>query len=215
LSLRHQAQAIRNRLMEGIYGRGGETAEHVTPAGTEFTSGDYHAYEPSGWRQLRRGLRGLPAGREDTFVDVGCGKGRVLAQAVRHPFRRVLGVEYSPELAEHARRLVEAQRDQWKAGDVEIITADATQWAVPEDVTVVYAYNVLHGDAFRSQLDRLADSVERAPRTMWFVYANPEHEQVVLEHPAFELWKRRGRRKWWQNDDPRRVSVFRVTAPKG
>jgi SAM-dependent methyltransferase len=210
MTLRLIVRNARHRILENTYGRGSDTLEHVDSDALGFTSADYHAYEPSGWRQLRRGLRGLPAGRGETFVDVGCGKGRVIAQAARHPFRRVVGVEYSPELAAHARRLVEAQRDQWRAGDVEIVTADATQWAVPEDVTVVYAYNVLHGDAFRSQLDRLADSVERAPRTLWFIYANPEHEEIVLEHPAFELWKRRGRRRWWRSDDPRRVSVFRV-----
>ncbi len=33
------------------------------------------------------------------FIDVGCGKGRVLIVAAAYPFKRIRGVEYSPQLA--------------------------------------------------------------------------------------------------------------------
>lgn len=36
--------------------------------------------------------------REYIFIDIGCGKGRVLAIASKLGFRRVIGIEMSPEL---------------------------------------------------------------------------------------------------------------------
>ena len=45
--------------------------------------------------------------RTFTFVDIGCGKGRVLLIASERPFQRLLGVEISAELCAIARRNVE------------------------------------------------------------------------------------------------------------
>jgi predicted RNA methylase len=41
---------------------------------------------------------------ETTFVDLGSGKGRVLIVAAMYPFKRIIGVEYSPDLATVCRR---------------------------------------------------------------------------------------------------------------
>src|SRR5262245_35460876 len=37
--------------------------------------------------------------REYAFLDLGCGKGRVLLVAAQRPFRKIVGVEISAELA--------------------------------------------------------------------------------------------------------------------
>src|SRR3954452_4570322 len=47
-----------------------------------------------------------------TFVDLGAGKGRALLMAAQLPFRRLVGVEFSPELTAVADRNVAA----WRAG---------------------------------------------------------------------------------------------------
>ena len=60
-------------------------------------------YEPSPLLALRRGLRGRELRPDDVFLDLGCGKGRVLVDAVQLPFARVVGVELVPELVEQAR----------------------------------------------------------------------------------------------------------------
>jgi methylase of polypeptide subunit release factors len=44
----------------------------------------------------------------DVFVDFGCGKGRVLYLACRHPFKEVIGVDLSPAVVEAARRNLHA-----------------------------------------------------------------------------------------------------------
>lgn len=200
---------LRRALIERTLERGGETSERVTMEEMGIEGGEYHEYEPSGWRTLSSALRGVEIGSDDGFVDIGCGKGRVLEQATRRPFGRVIGVELSPELAEQARALVASSRKR-RCGSVEVIVADATRWEPPSDITVAYAYNALSGESLQRMLDRLAESVRRAPRQLLFVYANPEHEDEVLAHPGLELRERLGRRRW-RDDDPRRVSIFTVT----
>lgn len=206
-SLRHR---LRRALIERTLERHGETSERVTMEEMGIEGDGYHEYEPSGWRALGLALRGIEIGPGDGFLDIGCGKGRVLLQATRRPFGRVVGVELSPQLAEQARRLIAGGgRRRRRCREVEVIVADVTRWEVPDDITIAYAYNALSGESLRQMLDRLADSVRRAPRRLHFVYANPEHEEEVLAHPALELLERRGRRRW-RPDDPRRVSIFEV-----
>jgi SAM-dependent methyltransferase len=204
--------ALRNRLrralLERTLERGGETRERVTMAEIGIEDDEYHEYEPSGWRTLSFALRGIEIGPDDGFVDIGCGKGRVLLQATRRPFGRVLGVELSPQLAEQARELVAGGRRQ-RCGTVEVVVADVTRWQLPDEITIAYAYNALSGESLQRMLDRLAESVQRTPRRLLFVYANPEHEDEVLAHPGLELLERRGRRRW-RAEDPRRISLFAV-----
>jgi hypothetical protein len=69
------------------------------------------SYEPSPWRTLRLVLPPQEVTREDVFIDIGAGKGRVLIEAILHyPFRRVNGLGLSGELAAIARTNVAAQR---------------------------------------------------------------------------------------------------------
>lgn len=208
-SARGTIRRLRRAVLDRVLERSGETSDAVSLDELGLAGDGYHDYEPSGWLGLRRALRGLDVGPSQTFLDIGCGKGRVVAQAARRPFGRVLGVELSPQLAESARSLLEHDRRRRRCGDIEIVVADITAWDMPDDVTVAYVYNALGGDALIAMLDRIAESVDRAPRTLLLLYANPVHEAAVLGHPRFELSERRGSRRWSETD-PRRISVFRV-----
>ncbi len=201
---------MRRGVLSTVLERSGETSAAVRLADIGLAREGYHDYEPSGWRSLKRALDGLEIGRDDVFVDIGCGKGRVVAQAMHRPFRRVIGVELAPELADQARTLVARQRRR-RCGSVEILSTDATSEPLPDDVTVVYMYNALSGDSLRALLDRIAESAERVPRRLRYVYVNPRCEADVLAHPRFTLTARRGGRRW-SATDPRRVSIFDVGA---
>jgi SAM-dependent methyltransferase len=200
---------LRRRLLDRLLERSGETSDAVSLGELGLAHDEYHDYEPSGWLSLRRALRGLEVGPSQTFLDIGCGKGRVVAQAARRPFGRVLGVELSPQLAESARSLLDRDRRRRRCGEAEIVVADVTAWNMPDDVTFAYVYNALGGAALVAMLDRIAESVDRAPRPLLLLYANPIQEAAVLEHPRFELEERRGSSRW-SATDPRRISVFKV-----
>jgi SAM-dependent methyltransferase len=167
----------------------------------------YHDYEPSGWRSLKRALKGVEYGPEDSFIDIGCGKGRVVAQAARLPFSRVLGVEVSEELAAEARAQAASLGRHRRCGLVEIVVADSTVWPIPPDVTVIYFYNPLSGAPMQAFLDRVIDSVRETPRELTLLYVHPQNEDDVIARPDFELRRRIGSTRWDEHD-PRRVSVF-------
>jgi SAM-dependent methyltransferase len=127
-------------------------------------------YVPSPWHVLPRALHYLRVSDRDVFVDFGCGKGRVVHQAARRPFRRVVGVEISPVLAETARRGLAARRHQHRCRHVEIVVADVTAFRVPDDLTIGYFYHPFRGETFERVLRGIVESIDRNPRRIRLIY---------------------------------------------
>jgi SAM-dependent methyltransferase len=147
-------------------------------------------YVPSPWYVLPRELRYLGVSDRDTFVDFGCGKGRVVHQAARRPFRRVIGVEVSPVLAEMARTGLAARKHQHRCRNVEIVVADAAEFRVPDDVTIGYFYHPFRGETLTAVLRGIIDSIDRNPRCVRLIYLDPPFE-AVLDTGRFRLLKER------------------------
>lgn len=70
--------------------------------GQVVRSGPTH---PAVLRNILENLGAEP--RDFTFVDFGSGKGRALLCAAAFPFKRIVGVEWSPDLCAIARRNIE------------------------------------------------------------------------------------------------------------
>jgi SAM-dependent methyltransferase len=113
-----------------------------------------------------------------TFVDIGSGKGRALLMAAGYPFRRVIGVELLPQLHAAARRNIEEFATQeTECRDVVSMCMDAADFEFPPEPLVLFLFNPLPEPALEQVLNRLGQSLDRHPRTVYAVYHNP-----VLEH---------------------------------
>ena len=171
--LRQTAEALMDRRW-GI-----ETAGRAGLGEHRARSGENRGYEPSGWLDLQRTLGRLDVGPEDVFLDLGCGKGRVLLHAARRPYRRVIGVELSEQFSVAARRNLAARRARLRCDDVEVVTADVLDYRIQDDVTVVYVYNAFTGATFDAVIAQLLASVDRRPRPVRVIYLNPrEHDRL-------------------------------------
>ena len=143
---------------------------------------------PSPWWTLPRALRFLGVSDRDTFVDFGCGKGRVVHQAAKRPFRRVIGVEISPALAEIARANLATRRHQHRCPNVEIVVADAKEFRVPDDLTIAYFWHPFTGETLEAVLRGIVDSIDRHPRPVRLIYLG-HHRAEVLATGRFRLLK--------------------------
>ena len=130
--------------------------------------------------------------REYTFVDVGCGKGRALLLALRFPFRRVLGVELSPELAAVAESNLKTFTAPWRRAEVpaQVFAEDATVFPVPSGPVVFFLYHPFAAPLMRRFLEHAVAAAGVEARAMYLLYANPELEAMVAGWPGVEwLWK--------------------------
>lgn len=177
------------RVVDRRYGV--ETADTTSRAelGYDRSQRERKYYAPSQWRALPVAIPRRSVGPDDVFVDLGSGKGRVVLQAARHyPFRRVIGVECSPELTARAADNLVAWRGRLRCRDVELVTEDATLWDPPADLTVAYLHNPFSGDVFAAAVHRLVRLVERTGSPLRIVYVNPrEHEALVATEGIAEV----------------------------
>src|SRR5262249_19084439 len=82
---------------------------------------DCHDYSPTSVAAFRLTMREVAVRvGVDVFIDLGAGKGRVVALAAQYPFRRVQGVEISPQLVAAARVNLERCRPFLRCPDVEL-----------------------------------------------------------------------------------------------
>jgi SAM-dependent methyltransferase len=173
--------AAHNVTTEALIFLGELDPENVGP-GIEFAT----HYEATPVDDAQRLLDASPLAPERaTFVDVGCGMGRVVLLAAERPFRQIVGVEISPALHEIAR----ANRDSYptarlRCRDVRLVRADASQFTFPRGDLVVYLYN-----PFRTEvLDPVLDQLLAVPnREIVLLYHTPLERAAIDARGAFEV----------------------------
>jgi SAM-dependent methyltransferase len=141
--------------------------------------------QPTRARPLMRLLRRLPLPTEGTFVDIGCGLGRVLMIAAEHGFRRVVGVDFSEELCEGARRNI--GRLTRVDERVSIVHADFIDYDIEPDQTVFYCFNPFDAGLVEELIGKLLAAQRDAPRDMWVIYHNPKWRHVFERDPAVSV----------------------------
>lgn len=148
----------------------------------------YGATDYASIRKIMHTLALSPS--EHVFLDFGAGMGRAMILAAMYPFRRVMGVEISPELVEIAKRNFARCEHKLRCREIEIITSDATKYDIPNDVTVVYFNNPFFGHILESVLNNLRMSLEAAPRNLWVVCNLPQQsafESQIARHEWLSL----------------------------
>jgi SAM-dependent methyltransferase len=144
---------------------------------------DYSATKPRIFGRFMTLLRPDCAG---TFVDLGCGKGRVLLLAANFGYRKVVGVEFSPELCRIARSNVAAYRQRTNAStEFDVFEADVCRYRMRDDETVYFLFHPFDAVVMRIVLDNLEASFQRRPRMMSLLYYNPVCAGVLEQGSLF------------------------------
>ena len=107
-----------------------------------------------------------------TFLDIGCGDGRVLIEARRRGFAAGLGRELDARLADRAAR----RTDGWAA----VEHLDATFAPIPDDVGVVFLNNPFGADGVERIAQRIGDRLASSTAPLLLLYANPQAIEPLL-----------------------------------
>jgi SAM-dependent methyltransferase len=139
------------------------------------------AYFPTPSRFLKEALAGLDIRFEDfTFVDLGSGKGRVLFMASEFSFRKIIGVEISPELHALSRRNIASYKGEQRCSDIHPVCMDFTKFEFPEAPLFIFLYNPASPYLTNVVARNLMRSLNKRPREVWILYVTP-HKDVFAE----------------------------------
>lgn len=166
-----------------------DTTRSNVGAGTQFFTGitarPYFATEPWLFEQM---IQVLPIDfSQFTFIDLGSGKGRVLLMASGYPFKRIIGVEFMPELHRAAQKNIASYSDDrqlWR--QIETACMDARDFRFPPGPLVVYLFNPFSEATFAQVLENLRHSIEQSPRPVYIAYRFTEFEELLAQEQWLE-----------------------------
>jgi SAM-dependent methyltransferase len=146
----------------GISTRGVAPVDHVDS--THYATMNYSTI----WSVLDH----LALGPADVFVDVGCGKGRVLWCAARYPVEAVVGVDLSAPFCEAARENARRLRGRRAPMAVETAKVDEFDYSA---ASVFFLFDPFGAATLGPVLEKIRTA---ATRTIRIAYANPTHDEV-------------------------------------
>jgi SAM-dependent methyltransferase len=122
-----------------------------------------------------------PEEKDTAFIDVGCGKGRVLAIAAAYGFKQIIGIDFSPKLYGCAVKTAEALEARYLQTKVDIACADARHYELPEEVGVIFLFNPFDEVIMTDFIEQVMVSLLKRPRPLKVLYANPQCKQLWLD----------------------------------
>lgn len=118
---------------------------------------------------------------EKNLTDVGCGKGRVLVVAAHYGFTHITGIDFAKELCEEANRNVESIKADFPAVNFKIIWDDVLRTPLTANDKVFFLFNPFDKEIMEKFVEKAERSLKDHPRTIYFIYVNPGHADVLLE----------------------------------
>lgn len=188
-----------------------DTTRSNVSAGTQFLTGlmarPYFATEPWLFEQIMEALalsiqqsassQSLARGalRDFMFIDLGCGKGRVLLMASEYPFQKIVGVEFMPDLVGAAQKnIADYSSDRQQCRQIETVCMDARDFQFPLEPLVVYLFNPFAESTLAQVLENLRRSIEKPSRPIYVAYRFTEFDNLLAE--AEWLEKIAGTEQW-------------------
>ena len=145
---------------------------------------DYSGIEPERFSAI---LAGIKIRFEDfVFIDFGSGKGRALLLASEFPFKRVVGVEFSPEL--HAVAVDNIRKyttPQQHCKDIDSVCMDFVDFQLPPEPSLLFFFDPCAETTFEIVLNNIERSLREHPREIYIVYVAPSKNVHLLDSAGF------------------------------
>jgi SAM-dependent methyltransferase len=189
--------------MHGVETQRTVTRDNLTGMPEELRrhAGEYIPTNPVLFRRIVRKSGIDPS--KFTFVDLGCGKGRVVIAATEFSFKAIVGIEADTEIFEIAREnLISSGRDTNPNIRIEHGDARAFEW--PGGNLFIFMYSPFRGEIFEQVAERLAGLASEPDRAIVVAYSS-DFEAEILERSGRFTRVRMRRRQFWA---PSTVSFF-------
>jgi len=186
-TMRESVWYVLERVQDWYFDRkfGIRTSRRVTKSDLGYDNPLVNKYAPTDYRgfmKVMKRVRIRPG--EDVFVDLGSGMGRVLIMAGLFPFRKIIGVEMSPELIRQAAENIDRARKKLTCPDIELVESSLTEYTLPPEASILYFYVPVRGEMLSRVLQGIHDAALAAPRKVTFVCHEPApFEEIAHEHP--------------------------------
>ena len=125
-------------------------------------------------RCLIETLKTIQITREDTILDLGCGKGLGMYYMSKFPFKKIGGVELSKVLVEdtkyNLKKICPNDKKRFR-----VVHADAGKFKGYDSYNFFYIYNSFPREVVKEVIKCIEQSLNRKPRKIVILYLYPEY----------------------------------------
>lgn len=151
------------------------------------SNGKYFGYSKTDEAHLNEIFRNLSYEECQNFMDIGCGKGVVLKEAAKYPFRRIAGIELIEDIYEVAQKNLRILK---LTDRVECVQGDATTFSDYGSFDTFFLYNPFSEEILQKVLNRIVESRNEQNKTATIVYHDPRFLFRLEQLPGYLLEKR-------------------------
>lgn len=116
--------------------------------------------------------------REDSILDIGCGKGLFLYYASQFPFDKLDGIEYSAELVETAKKNFSILSNS----NIHVYHCDARNFSDYHKYNYFFVNNPFSSNILEEVVDKIKKSCSTDRRKIVVIYQFPFSKNVFLKH---------------------------------
>lgn len=138
----------------------------------------------------RKAFASIPNPHEYSFIDFGCGKGRVAVIASEYSFKQIIGLELSSDLA----RVAQANGGIVKTrfpdrAPIKIVECNALKYSLPSGKLVIYLCHSFNRELLAELINLLESGlVSETIEHLFFIYYNPVHGDMFDALPTMSRW---------------------------
>lgn len=179
-------QEIEGEKIYGINTTGADELASLAKKGIDTS----HAtiYMPISYVLLNTLLKQLPTKPVKHFLDIGCGKGRILCVAAHNGINKVSGVDISKDLCADATANLELTKVQFPLLEYAIFTKDAMNFEIAADVDCIFLFNPFDVVVMGAVVYNIMESAQENPRDITVIYANPLYQDLFEEEGFVETY---------------------------
>jgi SAM-dependent methyltransferase len=138
---------------------------------------------------VRRVVATLPDKGESTFVDLGCGKGRVLVVASEFNFKSIIGVDLSKAMLDTARSNAAVVEARFPGRTpIRLLEGNAFKYMPESGPTVFYLYHPFGREGVAEFVRALEQRIEGDTAPVFVVYCNPVWSGPLDRSPRLARW---------------------------
>jgi len=127
--------------------------------------------------------------QEKSIIDIGSGKGRVMVAAAHYGFKNITGVDFARELSEAAEKNINKIKTRFPGTTFKIYCKDILNYTIDKGDKVFFLYNPFNKEIMEKFLEKIDRSVKEHLRTIYFIYANPQQKEVLLQKGYKEVFR--------------------------
>lgn len=158
---------------------------------------DAENYQATKYQLLEKIFYCLKLRSDDVFLDLGCGKGRVLFFVALFNIKKIIGVEFDKKLTAVAKKNLKQLKI--KHPPIEITEADAGSYQFKNE-TIIFLYHPFGQKTLKKVLKNIKKSLIKNPRKIKIIYNNPVHFPVfekenwlkseeLIKNPRVFVWR--------------------------